>query len=824
MSDFSSEALRIDGDPAGDHRESVDTAPSLSPRIRRLLAALRVDRYPLCIEKLKIVLASQHATRNEPQILRRAKCLESVLDRMPVFIESGELIVGQGASRPMGLELDADYGIWSPEEIESLKASGFDITPEDESALAALYRHHAPRTLTAAIGAISGESERLWPFLRSGVVLPPWKDKTEGPGGGYAQSGLGLGPGFYLMCVDIPRVLNRGLNGLIAEAEEERRCLSFLEPHAADKAVYLESVILTYRALIRFADRHAALADAIAAETSDPARREELRLIARSCRRVPAEPAGSFVEALQAFWFLFLVLNPSPTAAAGRFDQYMVPFYERDLATGKIDETGAIEWLACLRIKDMQLNRVSGKANRQKNAGLAKWHNWTLGGVTADGRDATNALTYLLLDCAKLTRLPHHTLTLRVHEGTPEELLVKALEVVQTGLGLPAFVGDRSYIEYFRSNGVPVERARDYVVTGCLDANLPGSSRTCAIGMFVVPLVLEMFLHDGIDRRTGLRVGPPAGNLETCEDFPAFLAAFKQHLRHFMALAAEKNNLELSVSRELFPDPLRSSLMDDGLRCGKDVLARTMPFENGAVLNPVGMINVADSLAAIRRLVYDERSIRLSDLISALDANWVGHENLRARCLACPKFGNGDDYVDQLARDLYAFWADTTTEFPTALGGTHKPTAISITSHQPGGALTGATPDGRRAGDLCADGTLSPMQGADRNGPARALASALNIDQDPYQATLLNLKLHPSALSTPADLRKAALLIRTYLTHGGKHLQFNVVDRATLVDAQAHPDRHHDLTVRVAGYSAYFVHLGKVMQDEIIARTEHRAC
>ena len=792
-------------------------------RLRRLASRLAVDRYPLCIERLKIVFDVLERTAGQPQIWRRAQCLAEVLARLPIFIEPDELIVGQGASQPMGLEIDAEYGEWSPHEIALLKDDGFAMSPEDEAALQALYRRHSPQTLVGAVGEIVGDDPELWPFLRSGIVLPPWKDRREGSGGGYAQSGLGLGPGFYLMGIDFVRVIDHGLNHVVEEAVTELAAERTAPAPDAAKLRYLESVILMLRALVGFSGRYAELADALARREPDPTRRRELEQIAAACRHVPAHPARTFREALQAFWFVFLAINPSPTAAAGRFDQYMYPLYRQDVDAGRLMRDEAVELLACLRIKDMQLNRVSGALNRKKNAGLAKWHNWTLGGQTRDGRDASNELSYLLLDAALAMPVPHHTLTLRVHAGTPDDLMLKALEVVRTGLGLPAFVGDDSYIRYFMRHGVPLEEARDYLITGCLDANLPGRSRTSAIGMFIVPLVLDIFLHDGVDPNTGLQVGPPVGDLGRFDDFDSLLAAFERYLAGFMALAARKNDIELSVLRDLFQDPLRSSLMDGGIAVGRDVLDREMPFENGAVLNPVGMVNVADSFAAIRRVVFEERRCTLGQLKAALDADWQDHGALHAACLAAPKFGNGDPAVDALAARLYRFWAETTESLGTLYGAPHKPTAISITSHQPGGALTGATPDGRRAHEILADGTVSPMQGADTRGPTRILGSAMAIDQDPYQATLLNMKLHPSALRTEADLRKLASLIRTYFAEGGKHVQFNVVDRATLLDAQRSPEKHRNLAVRVAGYSAYFVQLGKDMQDEVIRRTEHGA-
>jgi pyruvate-formate lyase len=349
------------------------------------------------------------------------------------------------------------------------------------------------------------------------------------------------------------------------------------------------------------------------------ARKRELQLIAEICRRVPANPARTFREALQSFWFIFLMINPSPTASAGRFDQYMYPFYQADAAAGRITDDGV---------------------------------------------------------------------------------------------------------------------------------------------------------------------------------------------------------LELLIERELFPDAFRSSLMENGIAAGKDLLSRTMPFENGAVLNPVGMINVADSMAAIKKLVYEDKKIAMGDLKRALDLDWKGYESLRKMCLEAPKYGNGDSYVDAIAADLYEFRAATANKLPTAFVGMHKVSAISITSHQPEGALTGATPDGRRAHEICADGTASPMRGRDTHGSTAVMRIALLIDQDPYQATLMNMKFHSSVLQSDEDLRKLSALIKTYLNRGGKHVQFNVVSGEMLRKAQQNPERYRDLVMRVAGYSAYFTQLNRGMQDEAIARTE----
>ena len=794
----------------------------MNHRVKHLKNQLLVETYPLCIEKLRLVTESFRQTEGEPQILRRAKALANGLDKITIFIEDGELIVGNGASKPMGLEIDPDYGIWSQEEIESLKTEGYTISEKDQAELAVLNEYSRGKTLITRSGEVFFDDERLWPFVQSGVVLPPWKSKDEGSGGGYAQGGLGLGPGLFLVGVDFAMVLNNGLNEVIGEAEVELGKVRSTSVGTDKKTDFLKSVIIAHQAIIRFANRFANLAADMATQQADPTRKKELERIAETCRRVPANPARDFREAIQSFWFMFLMISPATTAAAGRFDQYMHPFYKADKEAGRISDDEVLELLECLRIKDMQLNRTSGKLNRKKNAGMAKWHNWTIGGLTPDGIDGTNKLTYLVLEAAKDCPTPHHTITLRVHDGTPEALMLKALEVVRSGIGLPAFIGDKSYVGFFVGHGVPLAEARDYIITGCLDANLVGKSRTAAFGMFIVPLVFEIFMHDGIEPRTGKLLGIRTGDIESFESFADFLAAFKEQLRYFMGLAAEKDNVEMRVSAELLPDPVRSSLMADAIREGKDMLDRTMPFENGAVLNPIGMINVADSLAAIRKLVFDDKRVSMSQLKRALEANWLGTEyaNVRKMFLSAPKFGNDDDYVDSIAAELYRFWAETAATFDTALGGKHIPTAISITSHQPGGALTGATPDGRSAGEILADGTMSPMRGMDTGGPTAVLKSAMKIDQVPYQATLLNMKFHPSALQTTEDLTKLSYLIKTYFDFGGKHIQFNVVDRDTLIDAQEHPENHRDLIVRVAGYSAYFVQLGKAVQDEIIGRTE----
>ncbi len=791
----------------------------MTPRIERLLDTLKVEKYPLCIEKFKIATQTLSATEGQPSVLRRAAIIKNILEKITIFIEDDELFAGAGASKPFGLEIDYEYGTWTPDEIESLKNENYIINPADEDEIQKINEKFSSETLISAMGAEFMKSEQLWPFMKSGVMLPPWKG-AEGSGGGYAQSGLGLGPGFFLIGVDYEKMLNEGSLSLIAECEEALKIQEASETPDQEAVDFLNSVIIVHKALIRLAQRYSELAAEMAMEENDPERKLELMRISKACSKVPAKPAETFFEAIQCFWFTFLMINPATTAAAGRFDQYMYPFYKNDIEKGITTDEEVIELLELLRIKDIKLNRVSGQQNRKKNAGMAKWHNFIIGGVDKDGNDASNKLTYLLLDAAMETKIPHHTLTLRVHDKTPDELMVKALEVVKAGIGMPAFIGDKSYINFFHQyHGLPIEDARNYIVCGCLDGAIPGKSRTATFGFIVVALAFDIFMHNGFNKGTNETVGIKTGDVTQMSDFEAFKNAFYKQMDYFIELGVEKCNIELRAEQNLFPDPFRSSLMFDAVKEGKDILRRSIPFENSLSLCPVGGINVADSLAAVKKLVYEDKKYSMDELVKALDSDWVGFEEMQKDFLAVPKYGNGVDYVDELAAEVYEKFEKKLVSLRSFFGGKGIATAISITAHQPGGALTGATPDGRKRGEILADGSMSPNHGMDKNGPTGVLKSAMKINQDTYQATLLNMKFHPSALKSRADLLKLGSLIKTYFSQGGKHIQFNIVNKDDLIEAQAAPDEHQDLVVRVAGYSAYFTALGNDMQNEIIERT-----
>ena len=801
----------------------------MTGRVQRMKEALRISKYPLCVEQFRLANESLEETGGEPMLLRRSKLHANILDNITIFIEPEDLLCGSGASKPFGLEMQYEYGVWTKDEVESLKSEIYTISPEDEEELYRLNERFAGNSansnLVEEMGKSLGQNERLWPFMKSGTILPPWKDKKGGSGGGFAMSGYGLGPGFALVTIDYAKILNEGAKSIIAEAKENLKNIRYEEPDIMEKRAFWEGVVIVFEAWVRFANRYADLAEDMAAKEEDETRRAELKEMARICRKVPYEPADTFYEALQSFWFTFLMCCPSPTTSAGRFDQYMYPFYKRDIENGNITDEKVLELLEILRIKCMKINRVSGQANRAKNAGMAKWYNWTIGGVKADGSDATNELSYLLIEAAKETHTPHHTLTIRVHENTPEQFMVKALECVRTGIGMPAFVGDESYINFFTKqspqNALTLEEARDWCCTGCVDGNVQAVTRTQVCCFFIIPQAMDIALHNGFCRYTQEMVGKPVGDVTQMGSFEEVKNAIYDEIRHLMRMANERINVELIAERDLFPDVFRSSLMKDGVKVGKDMYNRRFTFENGAVLGAVGGVNTGNGLYAIRKLVFDEKKYTMKQLMDALDADWVGYETMQKDFASQPKYGNNIPEVDEMVAEVYKLHADTCLSLPCVYGDSLKPNAISISAHQPGGAVTGATPDGRKGGTILADASLSPDHGTDTHGPLAVLQSAMRVDQDPYQGTLMNMKFHPSAMKTEEDLKKLASMIKTFLTHGGKHIQFNVVDREEMVDAKVHPNDHSELVVRVAGYSAYFTRLTPAIQDEVIERMEH---
>lgn len=795
----------------------------MTDRVRRLKATLDVDKYPICTEKAQIITESFKKNDGWPEIVRRARAVADYLDRKTIFIEPDELIVGNVACKPMGMELGSGGPGWPDDDLDDLLAGGqITITPEDRKVVRDLdeYWLNTGRTQDEHQGSYY-DDERLWPFIRRGFLCPPWQRRDQGRGQGTAGVGWGLGMGpTSLNCPDFGYVIRTGHQAIIDEAKQQLRDLRYYSDEAVYKADFYHACLDVFPSIIRIANRYADEAERQAGECTDEKRKAELLEIARICRRVPQYPAETFREAIQAWYFYWLLVAGGATPC-GRLDQILYPYYKADLEAGRITREEALELFECLRIKIMQLNFVSGgKGQRAKWAGLARWHNVVIGGCDRDGNEASNELTYLLMQAAKECQVPHNTLTLRVSKDTPKELLIEALKVVRTGIGMPAFISEDSYVGFLVNEGIPIEDAREFAIAGCMDIMLPGKSRNQAFGMLITPMILLLAVNDGVDPKTGEQLGLKTGKLSDFKSWDEFYDAYLKQLNHIIGMVVEEHNILIVTQREMYPDVLHSAYLVDGMKVARDGLARRLPFENGLAINVVGMANSADSLAALKKLVFDDKTVSAEDMLDALLHNWEGHADIQKACLNAPKYGNNIPYVDDLAGKLWHDLGQIVRQYPTAFGAKALPTAISITSHAPGGALTTATPDGRFDGETFADASISPEQGKDTNGPLAVLQSAMRIPQNEFMATLFNMKFSPSSLKTDEDLDKLADMIQIYLTNGGKQIQFNVVDKKTLLAAKEDKKKYRDLIVRVAGYSAYYTTLTDRVQDEIIARSE----
>ena len=801
----------------------------MTDRIMRMLERATTTPIGLGVEKLRIAVDTLDKARNRTNFAYRAQLQADYYNRMPINIPEDDLIAGTGSSIYNGAELEFEMGTWTKTELNSLLEETGDmyyISPENYDELWTLTEKLKTANINNRGSDYSAEltwdNERLRSFIRSGVTMPVWKDRNSGSTNAVGQTGISIGPGLILRTVLYERIINEGARTIINEAKEciaNEHCITVA---AYKKHEYWTGIIKVFEGFINYANRHADLAEQMAVECDDPVRKAELLKMAEVCRRVPEYPARTFYEAVQAFWFVFLS-QASNTMSAGRIDQYLYPFYKADKEAGILTDEQALELIENIRVKTTTMHHVRGNLARNRNSGDARWLNFIIGGCDEKGNDASNELTLLFIRSAIELQVPHHTITLRVGDYTPIEVIKKGVECVATGIGMPAFVSDKSYINFWTNKGFAIEDARNYTICGCLDAVIPGKARTVGVIFFNGPQVLDIFLHNGFCKFSGEQIGIKTGDPCSFETFDQFKEAYYKQQAHFIPLAAERVSIESLVKTLVVSDPFTSALMYDGVKCGTPIQMRHFePFDTGITIMTVGGINVANSLTAIRKLIYDEKKYTMRQLIDALDANWEGYEEMRRDFIKAPKYGNGDEYADEQVIEFYAKHAAQVSACPGTFGSNCVPSGISISAHQPCGKVVGATPDGRKAYEILADGMISPVQGTDFNGPLAVFNSARKISQDEYSATLFNMKFSPSALKTDSDKEKLAMVLKTYLTNGGKQIQMNVVDRSTLLAAQKDPKAFRDVIVRVAGYSAYFVQLTNMLQNEIIDRTENQ--
>jgi formate C-acetyltransferase len=580
------------------------------------------------------------------------------------------------------------------------------------------------------------------------------------------------------------------------------------------------------QALIRFAERHAEQAQDLARREKDPARRAELERIAEVCSRVPAHAPRSFWEALQYYWFVHLgvttELNTWDAFSPGRLDQHLVPFYKQDLAEGRLTRAQAEELLQCLWIKfNNQPAPPKVGVTAEESGTYTDFAQINTGGVREDGSDGVNEVTYLILDVIEAMRLLQPSSSIQVSKKNPDEFVRRGARIIRTGFGQPSVFNADLIVQELVRQGKALADARNGGSSGCVEVGAFGKENYNLTGYFNLPKVLEITLHDGLDPRTGKRIGLATGNPASIGSFDELLDAFEAQIRHFVEIKVRGNNVIERLYAEHMPAPFLSLLIDDCVKQGRDYHDGGARY-NTTYIQGVGLGTTTDALTALKFHVFERKTLGMAELLKVLEDNFVGHERTRQLLLnKTPRYGNDEDYADEVMTAIFEAYFRAVDGRPNTKGGTYHINLLPTTVHIYFGSVTLATPDGRRAGEPLSEG-VSPVQGADRRGPTAVLRSVAKMDHVRTGGTLLNQKFAPQLLRDEEGLDKLVQLIRTYFTLDGHHVQFNVVDAATLRAAQEHPDQHRDLIVRVAGYSDYFCDLGKALQDEIIARTEHQ--
>ncbi|MFC2059604.1 glycyl radical protein [Chloroflexota bacterium] len=786
----------------------------LVDRINKGLKRVREAEIYLSPVRAKLYTESWKQTEGEAIPLRKAKAFKHVLEGMPVVIMEEELIVGSLTGHVRGAYATPE---WDPDTY--IREIQVDTLNWEDDYLQSSIEEQQRRQILDDCTYWKGKSawEQIWKAVDDLLGDAPRKVLQEPRLWHCPWSNTPLG------CIlDAEKLLDKGLNGIIAQIKEKIENHTELTPEGLHKLHEWQAMVVSCEAVIALAKRYADLAQKLAKDEPDPVRKLELERIADNCKWVPANPARNFHEALQSFWLVLVAALVETAAGAkspGRFDQYMYPFYARDIENGEISRQDAAELVASFWVKMNEMASFRTRLARELSPSTVL-QNVTIAGVTKDGRDATNELSFIILEVERQLKCPQPQLTLRYHNGLSEAFLIKAMECAREIAGKPAFFNDKVTILGHCASGIPLEDAREWAPIGCVERYVQGCTGAFNQPFVNLTKVLEVTLNNGFDHMTGKQVLPATGDPRNFSSFDELYDAFKKQADYVIELTAKAWRVGQIVRGQVYPLPFESALLGDcvakGLDCMEGGLRYNQPF-SGITL--FGHVNPANSLAAIKKLVFEDKAITMDELLEALVANFEGKEKLRAMLLAAPKFGNDDDYVDDIMKDIYSWTEKMVKGHQTAFGYPYVITRKGLTAHYTFGKVTGALSDGRKAGEPLADGSLSPMPGTDVKGPTAVLSSAAKADQIGCESTLLNQKFFASALASKDSIRKLLSLVKTYFDNYGYHIQFNIVDPQTLIEAKKHPEQYRSLVVRVAGFSAYFVELSPMVQDEIIART-----
>ncbi len=829
-----------------------------SPRIDRLIAHLYAKAPEIEADRAELLTESYQRTEQLPIIKRRSAALRHILENIPIVIRPDELIVGSNSIAPRGCQTFPEYSFeWLEAEFDTVatrEADPFYISPSTVERLRAVHPYWKGKTVSD-LAAAGMDKDVLDVFLHHGVFTV----------GNYFYNGVGH------INVDYAKVINHGLESVIDEARTAISKLYIGNGDYQRRRQFLEAVIESCQAVITYAHRYAELARREAA-SADATRRAELLQIAENCERVPAKSARTFYEACQSFWFIQQLLqceSSGHSISPGRFDQYMYPHFKRDLDRGILTHEQAQEYLDCIWVKLNDLNKVRDAASAEGFAGYGLFQNLIVGGQNEQGVDVTNDLSFMCMEATLHVRLPQPSLSIRVWNCSPHDLLLKAASVTREGLGVPAFYNDEVIIPAIMARGLSLEDARDYCIIGCVEPQKGAKTDGWHdAAFFNMCRPLELVFSNGVDK--GVQIGPRTGDVEQMRTFEEFFEAYKTQQNRMIEMMVHADNAVDYAHSVRCPLPFESCLCDDCISRGLSIQ------EGGAHYNftgpqGFGIANMTDALLAVKTLVFDERRVTMREMREALADNFgmgilprkateltiqitkelleggvdanadvirAVYQNLvnadtvspekKARYAeilsmieALPKYGNDIPEVDAFAREVGNTYTKPLEKFTNPRGGMFQAGLYPVSANVPLGYQTGATPDGRLAFTPIADG-VGPASGRDRKGPTATANSVARLDHGiASNGTLFNQKFHPSALSSMASLEKFVAYLRGYFDQKGMHVQYNVVSRETLIDAQKNPEKYKNLVVRVAGYSALFTTLSRSLQDDIIARTEH---
>ena len=783
----------------------------MSPRVKRLREESLAAEPVISPERARLITKfyrNDRGSRSAP--VTRALAFAHLLANKEVWIGDGELIVGEKGPRPRHVPTYPELCCHSLADLEVLDSRdkvSFRVSDETR-------RLYADEIIPFWQGR--SMRERLF-----AAMTPEWHAAFSA--GVFTEFMEQRAPGHTVLD---DKIYHQGMLDFKRRISARIEALDYFnDPRAYDKYEELIAMGIAADALIAYARRHAEKARALAESTPDPARRQELLRIAAVCDRVPAHAPRDFWEAIQYYWFVHLgvtlELNTWDAFSPGRLDQHLWPFYERGLRDGTLTRAQAEELLQCLWIKfHNQPAPPKVGVTAEESATYTDFVTVDPGGLTPDGRDAVNELSYLILDVVEEMRLIQPNARIQVSKKNPDRFLQRAAEIIATGFGQPSLFNADAIVQELVRQGKSIVDARAGGSSGCVETGAYGKESYILTGYFNMPKVLEITLNNGVDPRTGKRIGIATGDPRGFASFDELFAAYERQLNHFVNIKIRGNNVIERLYAEYMPAPFLSILIDDCIDRGRDYHAGGARY-NSTYIQGVGLGTITDSLTALKYHVFDRRDVMMDEFLTALSSDFVGAEPLCQLLVnKTPKYGNDDDYADEVMQAVFEAYFSVIDGRPNTKGGEYRINLLPTTVHVYFGAVTGATPDGRRAGRPLSEG-ISPVQGADRHGPTAALLSAAKLDHLRTGGTLLNQKLTPRLLADTDGLKKFVQLVRGYFALDGHHVQYNVVDAETLRAAQRDPDSYRDLIVRVAGYSDYFCDLSKALQDEIIARTEH---